>query len=82
MFGELYNKNLYCTARRTRELYWQTAAQHAYHISVQSPLGGAHIATLHHATHGNAPLSLMYGRITDELPDSTNPISKPISAWI
>ena len=27
-------------------------------------------------------LSLMYRSVTDELPDSTNPISKPISAYI
>jgi len=32
--------------------------------------------------HGNAPLSLVYGSVTDEFPDSTNPISKPNSAWI
>jgi len=31
--------------------------------------------------HGNAPLSLVYGSITDEFSDSTNPISKPNSAW-
>jgi len=27
--------------------------------------------------HGNAPLSLLYGGVTDEFPDSRNPISKP-----
>ena len=32
--------------------------------------------------HGNAPLSLVYGSVTYEFPDSTNPISKPESAWI
>jgi len=32
--------------------------------------------------HGNAPLSLVYGSVIDEFPDSTNPISKPNSAWI
>ena len=32
--------------------------------------------------HGNAPLFLVYGSVTDEFPDSTNPISKPNSAWI
>ena len=32
--------------------------------------------------HGNAPLSLVYGSVTDEFPDGTNPISKPNSAWI
>ena len=32
--------------------------------------------------HGNAPLSLVYGSVTDELPDITNPISKPRSVWI
>ena len=32
--------------------------------------------------HGNAPLSLVYGSVTDEFPDSTNPISKPNSAWM
>jgi len=32
--------------------------------------------------HGNAPLSLVYGSVIDEFPDSTNSISKPISAWI
>jgi len=31
--------------------------------------------------HGNAPLSLVYGSVTDEFPDGTNPISKPNSAW-
>jgi len=31
--------------------------------------------------HGNAPLPL-YGSVTYEFPDSTNPISKPESAWI
>ena len=25
--------------------------------------------------HGNAPLSLVYGSVTDEFPDGTNPIS-------
>jgi len=33
-------------------------------------------------TPGNAPLSLVYGSVTDELPDSTNFIWKPSSAWI
>jgi len=32
--------------------------------------------------HGNAPLSLVYGSVTDEFPDGTEPISKPNSAWI
>jgi len=32
--------------------------------------------------HGNAPLSLVYGSVTDEFPDITNPISKPRSVWI
>ena len=32
--------------------------------------------------HGNAPLSLVYGSVTDEFPGGTNPISKPNSAWI
>jgi len=32
--------------------------------------------------HGNAPLSLVYGSVTDEFPDSTNPISKPNTAWM
>jgi len=32
--------------------------------------------------HGNAPLSLVNGSVTDEFPDSTNPIAKPNSAWI
>ena len=32
--------------------------------------------------HGNTPLSLVYGRVTDEFFGSTNPISKPNSAWI
>jgi len=32
--------------------------------------------------HGNAPLSLVYGSITEEFPDGTNPISKPNSAWM
>ena len=32
--------------------------------------------------HGNAPLSLVYGSVTDEFPDGTNPISKPNSVWI
>ena len=27
--------------------------------------------------HGNAPLSLVYGSVTDEFPGGTNPISKP-----
>jgi len=31
--------------------------------------------------HGNVPLSLVYGSVTDEFSDSTNPISKPNSAW-
>jgi len=31
---------------------------------------------------GNAPLSLVYGSVTDEFPDGTNPISKPNAAWI
>jgi len=31
---------------------------------------------------GNAPLCSGYGTVTDELADSTNPISKPSSAWI
>jgi len=31
---------------------------------------------------GNAPLSLVYGSVTDEFPHSTNPISKPNSAWM
>jgi len=31
--------------------------------------------------HGNAPLSLVYGSVTDEFPDNTNPISKSNSAW-
>jgi len=31
---------------------------------------------------GNAPLSLVYGSVTNEFPNSTNPISKPNSAWI
>ena len=30
----------------------------------------------------NAPLSLVYGSVTDEFFDSANPISKPDSAWI
>ena len=30
--------------------------------------------------HGNAPLSLVYGSVTDEFPDGTDPISKPNSA--
>jgi len=30
--------------------------------------------------HGNASLSLVYGSVTDEFPDSTNPIPKPNSA--
>jgi len=32
--------------------------------------------------HGNAPLSLVYGSVTDEFPNSTNPISESNSAWI
>ena len=32
--------------------------------------------------HGNGPLSLVYGRVTDEFLHSTNHISKPNSAWI
>jgi len=32
--------------------------------------------------HGNTPLSLVSGRVTDEFSDSTNPISKPNCAWI
>ena len=32
--------------------------------------------------HGNAPLSLVYGSVTDEFSDSTNPMSKPNSAWM
>jgi len=32
--------------------------------------------------HGNARLICVYGSVTDEFPDSTNPISKPNSAWI
>jgi len=32
--------------------------------------------------HGNAPLSLVYGSVTNEFPDGTNPISKPNSAWM
>jgi len=32
--------------------------------------------------HGNTPLSLVYGRVTDEFFRSTNPIPKPNSAWI
>jgi len=32
--------------------------------------------------HGNSPLSLVYGSVTDEIPDVTNPTSEPISAWI
>jgi len=32
--------------------------------------------------HGNALLSIVYGSVTDEFPDGTNPISKPNSAWI
>jgi len=31
---------------------------------------------------GNGPLSLVYGSVTDEFPDSTNPIPKPNSALI
>jgi len=31
--------------------------------------------------HGNAPLSLVYRGVTDEFHDSTNPISRPNSAW-
>jgi len=32
--------------------------------------------------HGNAPLCPMFGSVTDEFLDSTNPTSKPNSAWI
>jgi len=32
--------------------------------------------------HGNGPLSLVYGSVTDEFPDSTNPIPKPNFALI
>jgi len=32
--------------------------------------------------HGNAPLSLLYGGVTDEFPDSRNPISKQNYTWI
>jgi len=32
--------------------------------------------------HGNAPLSLVYGSVTDQFPDGTNPISIPNSAWM
>jgi len=32
--------------------------------------------------HGNAPLSLVYGSVTDEYPDGTNSISKANSAWM
>jgi len=32
--------------------------------------------------HGNAPLSLVYGSVTDEFPNGINPISKPNSAWM
>ena len=32
--------------------------------------------------HGNAPLSLVYGSVTDEFPDGTYSISKPKSAWM
>ena len=32
--------------------------------------------------HGNAPLSHVYGSVTDEFLGGTNPISKPNSAWI
>jgi len=32
--------------------------------------------------HGNAPFSLVYGSVTDEFPNGTNPIWKPNSAWI
>jgi len=31
---------------------------------------------------GNAPFSLVYGSVTDEFPDGTNPIAKPNSAWM
>jgi len=31
---------------------------------------------------GDAPLSFVYGSVTDEFPDGTNPISKPNSAWM
>jgi len=32
--------------------------------------------------HGNTPFCFVYGRVTDEFSDSTNPISKPNCAWI
>jgi len=32
--------------------------------------------------HGNAPLSLVYRSVTDDFTNSTNPMSKPNSAWI
>jgi len=32
--------------------------------------------------HCNAPLSLVYGSVTYEFPDSTDPISKANSAWL
>jgi len=32
--------------------------------------------------HGNAPLSLVYGSVTDKFADGTNPISEPNSVWI
>jgi len=32
--------------------------------------------------HGNVPLSVVYRSVTDEFSHSTNPISKPNSAWI
>jgi len=32
--------------------------------------------------HGNAHLTRVYGIVTDEFPDSTNPMSKPICAWM
>jgi len=32
--------------------------------------------------HGNARLFLVYESVTDESPDSTNPIAKPNSAWM
>jgi len=32
--------------------------------------------------HSNAPLSLVYGSVADEFPDSANPISKANCAWM
>jgi len=32
--------------------------------------------------HGNAPLSLVFGSVTHEFPDGTNPISKTNYAWM